>query len=368
MADTTEEIRQPASQVGAPARIHPTVALRKRNSKRLRRWRRVELFFKRLMARRRMTQGANILRRVQGLSKADDKVAIYVHYSNSGRISSMVEFQVRAYASLGFAVVFVTMCKALLNSDIERLRPYCSEIIIRQNFGRDFGAWKDVLCEGGLASDQIKELLLVNDSVLGPLTPLDPLFDRMRQDEGLWGLTDSRQNGSHLQSYFLLARGRAAVSATFEFFRHLRLTSVKDEVIRAGELSFSTNIAKAGIPVYSLFSTQQVLNAALADPVMRAMVAHSIGLFTFGESARFKNDAYDDAIAKAFVHRRLIEFRLNPTHQLANVLLTEFDFPFLKTELVMSNPTFSLVGEDWQRLINEDSCSIDMIVDHLCTL
>ncbi len=154
-----------------------------------------------------------------------EKVAIYC---STGCVSAMVQSQLATYAAEGFEVIFVSMCKSLDDDDVARLRRLCREIVMRRSFGRDFGAWRDVLSSGIVRCDQVRALLLVNDSVLGPIRPLKPLFERMRTAEGLWGLVNSDQNGAHLQTFFLLARGRAAVGCTLDFFDKLVLSTDKE--------------------------------------------------------------------------------------------------------------------------------------------
>ena len=58
---------------------------------------------------------------------------------------------------------------------------------------------------------------------------------------------------------------------------------------------------------------------------------------------------------------------VNPTHQFGEVLVRRFDFPFIKSELLVVNPTNMSIALTWRSLVTEDSpCSVDMIVDHLC--
>ncbi len=142
----------------------------------------------------------------------------------------MVQAQLALYAAQGFEIVFVSMCNSLAADDAARLRKLCRAVVVRRSFGRDFGAWRDILATDLVKRQPIRELLLVNDSVLGPIRPIEPLFERMRTGEGLWGLINSDQNGSHLQTFFLVARGRAAVEAVFGFFDSLVLSTDKEVV------------------------------------------------------------------------------------------------------------------------------------------
>ena len=87
------------------------------------------------------------------------------------------------------------------------------------NVGRDFGAWRDAAAVALQRFGTPQELLLTNDSVLGPFLPLAPLVDAWRAGgEGFFGLTESLGGGPHLQSYALLGRGEKAVG---EMLGHL---------------------------------------------------------------------------------------------------------------------------------------------------
>ena len=60
---------------------------------------------------------------------------------------------------------------------------------------------------------------------------------------------------------------------------------------------------------------------------------------------------------------------VNPTHQFGEVLVRRFDFPFIKTELLVVNPSNMSIAATWRSLVTEESqCTVDMIVDHLSLL
>jgi hypothetical protein len=201
---------------------------------------------------------------------------------------------------------------------------------------------------------QIQELLLVNDSVLGPIRPIEPLFNRMRMAEGLWGLINSDQNGSHLQSFFLLSRGQAAVEAAFAFFDNLRtISSDKAIVIRNGELSFSCSIARRGVPLWALYGLCQVEDSALSDRKTQLETILSLGHAGIYEYVNGNQDASDDDLN---VRTRNVTagFPVNPTHQFGEVLVRRFDFPFIKAELLVVNPSNMSIGATWRSLVTEE--------------
>ncbi len=162
-----------------------------------------------------MTPGSRLLNTWTGTDPLPhaSSVAIYIHYSPCNRVSEMVLRQVKEYRSHGFTVIFVSMCRSLDMCDLERLRGITGLVLLRRNFALDFGAWHDVIpLLRGIAPD-LCELLLVNDSVCGPLTSMFRIFKRFRaHGDGLFGLTENLAPRPHLQSYFLLARGKSAVA------------------------------------------------------------------------------------------------------------------------------------------------------------
>lgn len=108
-----------------------------------------------------------------GKATPSHSLALYLHWSPDGRISPMVRRQVRLWREAGFAPVFITNANppapdwdAIAADSVLRIR--------RANVGRDFGAWRDAAAVALQRFGTPRELLLTNDSVLGPFLPLPP--------------------------------------------------------------------------------------------------------------------------------------------------------------------------------------------------
>jgi hypothetical protein len=282
-------------------------------------------------------------------------VALYVHYSRTGAVSAMVRRQLAAYREAGFAVVFISMAGNIPAADWAAAGAACALLVQRHNAGLDFGAWHDLAPEVARRFPAAPELLLVNDSVLGPIRPLGPVFAALRAGgEGLFGLTESRQGGVHLQSYLLLARGPAAVADLLGFLGALRLSVSKWMIIRRGELRLSRHMAARGHRVAALFGYRRVLEAAFADAGERAY------LYSF-----HRRIAADPALAA----EQLWRWPLNPTHHLWRVLVRGFGYPFVKTELVRRNPGRLPAVADWPALLGGDSpAPAGELAEHLALL
>jgi hypothetical protein len=282
-------------------------------------------------------------------------VALYVHYAASGAVSEMVRLQLALWREAGFAIVFVTTAPSVPDTDWRAARRHCSLVAHRANLGRDFGAWCDLAGAATARWPRAEELLLCNDSVLGPIRPLGPVLAALRAGgEGVFGLTESHQGGAHLQSYCVLARGRSAVADLAAFLAGLRLSASKWLVVQRGELGLARHMLARGHRVAALYGYAKLVDAALADPEQRDyLLALHPRL-----AARARTP---DAMRAA-----LLAAPLNPTHHLWMALVRGLGFPFLKTELVRRNPgRLPQVGR-WRKLVGPDApCDAGMIEAHL---
>ena len=87
----------------------------------------------------------------------------------------------------------VIVCNGILSSEGRRkLEKYSSEIMVRENIGFDFCAWKDAMFDY-IGFSRIKEydqLILFNDSFFGPIRSFKDVFAEMdSRDLDFWGLT-----------------------------------------------------------------------------------------------------------------------------------------------------------------------------------
>jgi lipopolysaccharide biosynthesis protein len=272
----------------------------------------------------------------------------------------MVRQQVAAYAEAGFAMVFITAAAAVSEPDWQAMRGIAALLVHRRNAGRDFGAWKDVLDKALSFVPDAQELLLTNDSVLGPILPLDPLWPVLRAaGAGMVGLTESLGGGAHLQSYFLLFRGRAAIADAAAFLRRLRLSSSKWLIVQRGELGLTRAMLARGHRVMAVFGYERIATAIADDKAER--------LALIGADARLASlISLPDHLQSAAVISALKDRPLNLTHHLWAQLVRRFGFPFVKTDLISRNPHRLAGTENWPELVGQDSpCPPGVIAEHL---
>jgi hypothetical protein len=304
-------------------------------------------------------QASRILREEPGIDAARDarSVAVFVQFSPDGTISEMVRCQVAAYRELGFAVTVVSNSPAFPEESWQAARQVASLVVWRRNEGLDFGAWKDLTPIVLERWPQAEELLLVNDSVLGPIRPLAPVFKAMRAGgPGVFGLLESHQGGPHLQSWFTLVRGGAAIGDVAGFLQRLKLSRSKWKIIQRGELRLARKMQVAGHRVASLYAYEQLIRMALADPDDRAYLERALpAWFTMTDPSEY--------------HDILVNRPVNPAHHLWRALTGSAGCPFIKTELVRRNPGELPDVATWPDLVSADTpCPVPVIRQHLALL
>ena len=299
---------------------------------------------------------------IAGLARAGS-VAAFIHYAPIAAVSGMVLRRIEALRAQGFAVVFISNAPGIPPVALARLRALCGLVVIRRNHGLDFGAWHDVAPLLRRAAPAMQELLLVNDSVCGPFREEAPILQGIRAaGHGLFGLTENLAPRPHLQSYWLLGRGRPVVADLLRFLERFTVTASKRRTIRKGEVLLSAWMRRRGHRVAAWCGYEEVEAAALrrvaARRRLRALypfLFHDIPVNAPGESA--------------LMRWALQERPLNATHAFWRELVEDFGFPFVKTDLVLRNPLGLADALDWRLLLPADGRATDVLVSsHLATM
>ncbi len=234
-------------------------------------------------------------------------ICIFSHFDRDNVIDSYVLHYLKELSGQDCDIIFVTTSRYLSLDQRKKLQPFCHKIIIRKNTGRDFGAFKS----GIQAIENLafyNKVILANDSVYGPLYPLDKIIhygDQMQLD--MWGATDSFANQYHIQSYFIVFSKPLIQHLVFgEFWRHLPDLYFRDNIIHRYEIGMSQFFIKKGFK-----------------------------LGAYCPYLRIKESLQNIPLDFDYLLRKV---PLNPTHYFWNILVSDHCFPFLKRELISRNP------------------------------
>jgi hypothetical protein len=267
------------------------------------------------------------------------RVAVFVHFDSRGGVRPHVLNYVRTLQQCGFSVVFVTNSGRLREDAMAMLRPLCAGILVRRNVGYDFAAMREGLETLKLPRGDTEMVLIANDSVYGPVRPLDPLLAQIDFDRAdVWGATESWQTRYHLQSYFLIAGRRALESEAWRrFWRTVRPVQSKRWVVSRYEVGLTQSLVRGGLRCAAVWPYIDLVNRV--DP---ALIADDDGAQGNDPSVSARR-SHAGRIRHGAVARR----PLNPTSDLWRQLL-QAGYPFLKRELLRENPTFVLDIADWR--------------------
>ncbi len=271
--------------------------------------------------------------------RASKRAAIYVSFDANSALQEHVVAQLAALAACGRRVIFISNSPALPADIVARVAPYVREVVHRRNFGHDFGAYKDGLARLGNLAD-LHSLVLMNDSCLGPFSPLQAVEERAEASgHAIFGITENWAHAYHVQTYYVWLTGSLVRSAAFAtFWRGLLISQPRSMVIFRGEIRFTQEMLAAGFTAGSLCPYGEL--ARIAQTEIRQRLAQNL-------------PPTERAFYECLDRRIVEEEPLNATHFFWDVLLTHFHAPFIKRELLRANPESVPGVESWQHLVRE---------------
>ena len=196
-------------------------------------------------------------------------------------------------------------------------------------------------------------VVITNDSAYGPLRSLHAMVEAIDFDKAdVWGCTDSWQSRYHLQSYMMAFGPRVVASQAWRrFWRGVHPTWSKNWLIRVYEIGLTQALLKAGFTCRAIWPYAALirdLDLALLDDRRRE-----------GEEDTAPNPGDPMVMARRRHVLRLREaisgrIPLNPTSDLWRQLQLA-RFPFIKRELLRSNPSGVPDIAEWRDVLPEVS-------------
>lgn len=182
----------------------------------------------------------------------DSALVLFAHYDPHGVVDPYVVFYLRALKSLGTTIIFVSGSPHLTPESVASIRPLCAGIYTRKTLSLDFGSWHlawSILIHRGWSLDHFDRLVLANDSVYGPLFPIEEMWSSFT-DADMYGAIESVETDRHLQSFFLAwdlnSRTRPFLQDFWSGFQYI---ANKPRLIRKYEIGVSQRARKAGLSI-----------------------------------------------------------------------------------------------------------------------
>jgi len=278
--------------------------------------------------------------------KLGRRIAVFVHYDAAGEVQPYVLPYLQALRSHGFDIVFVSNSGKLVKDAKAVLQPLCAAVLTRRNIGYDFGAMRDGLFFAAAKPENTDMVLVLNDSVYGPLCDIGPLLegiDFSRAD--VWGATESYQNRYHLQSYFFAVGPVALGSKAWNmFWKSVRPVSNKLWVIMNYEIGMTRSMLKYGLRCAAVVTYKDLVSRIDPTSLVRKDrdEPNDTDPFVINRKTHLTHILYSSS------HR----VPMNPTAELWRQLM-ESRFPFIKRELLRDNPARVIDLADWRHVARQ---------------
>ena len=188
-------------------------------------------------------------------------LVLFAHFDLQGIVDPYVVHYLEALHRLGATIVFVSGSPSLTPESVAPIRPLCAGIYTRRTLSLDFGSWHLAWCilrERGWSLDQFDRLIVANDSVYGPLFPLEEMLSSFH-DADMYGAIESIQQSPHLQSFFLAwdlnERTRPFLN---DFWNDFEYVVDKLLLIRRYEVGISRRARRAGLSIKPFLSVDTI--------------------------------------------------------------------------------------------------------------
>ena len=193
------------------------------------------------------------------LSYNGKKALVYVIFESEARLQ---EYKLRFLQALAPLVddVIVVVNGQLHDDDIDSLENY-GRVLTRDNKGYDTAAFREgIFAFGKEKLKDYDQLILVNDTNIGPMRDLSQVFQEMADKQlDFWGISFGEEQEDvtkenpygyipkHLQSYFLVIEKLMLNDDDFyEYWIHLTDTDSRDKAIGRHETRFTKYFADLG--------------------------------------------------------------------------------------------------------------------------
>jgi len=250
-------------------------------------------------------------------------ICLYSHFDYEDKVDDYVFYSLQALKQCGFEIIFISTCQQIDKSDVDKLSSLCCVVIVRENFGLDFGGWAHVINRYPQILNA-ENLTIANDSVYGPLGDLSLFISRMNEEGyDFWGMTESYQIEPHIQSYYINFTKNVLQSSVFQsFWASYKHVKDKKKLIVKYEVSLTQILFKAGFSYGSVFGK--------------------------GNSIVSVEGIY----------------AINPSHHLWYELIHKYHSPCVKVELLRDNP-FDINLNEKKLAITKTGYDYDLIRNHI---
>lgn len=182
-------------------------------------------------------------------SKIEGKICtIFATYSADNTIPTRVVHALEEYSKVSDYIIVVGDYNLKKRSEYSKIQKYVNCAYYVRHHQYDFGSWSRAITYLKLTMklDKFDYLIMVNDSVYGPLTPLTELYSEMDvKNTDFWGMSINFECVEHIQSFFYAFRKIVFTDELFQnLFKNIPAVLTWDMAIEQYELAITSTLSK----------------------------------------------------------------------------------------------------------------------------
>lgn len=200
------------------------------------------------------------------------RIGIFVFYDKDGIVDDYIPYLLDDLAK-NFQELLIVCNGKITEEGKNKLYQYTPNILIRENAGFDIGGYKEgIEFLGWPRLAEFDELVLLNDTIMGPVYPFFEMFTTMEEKEvDFWGITRHyRVNENpyncecgylpeHIQSYFMAFRKSMFQTEVFQkYWENLILLKSYDEAVSVYEAMFTKHFSELGFKYDTYIDTEDM--------------------------------------------------------------------------------------------------------------
>jgi hypothetical protein len=255
---------------------------------------------------------------VESLPKISGRVAVFLHWSQDEKIHKSDERYIEALEDVFDFVIVVRNQNRLTSEKVEILSVSQKRIeLMRSNLGYDFGGYKAGIAFLSEYKNELKEILICNNSVFLIKDSLEKTMSIVRSEmTPIVAATSSLEINSHVQSFFIHFKSLVLADERFwSYWNTANTFQDKEMTVRELEIPLKSNFEKLGYEATAIWSYERLLRFA-QSPAGFALYQENT------RDLRWQNLYTLINSGNGF----------NVTHRMWKQLL-ELDFPFVKKDL-----------------------------------
>lgn len=230
-------------------------------------------------------------------TQGPNRLIIYAFYDKQGKAASFVPYMLEHLRP--FAKELVIVVNGKLDIDVRSVfDKVADKVMIRENLGLDIAGYQHAMKTLGWDHlPQFDEVLLTNDTILGPVYPFSEMFEDMdARDVDFWGMTAYAEDRpfegdvipTHLQSFWHAYRKSLVTSMAFqEYWDKLPVYDDYAKATHEHEIPFTQRFADLGFTWDSYTDYQR-----FADQASYQMLYMPMQLVRDGRCPVFKRRSF----------------------------------------------------------------------------